>query len=44
MNRYIDEDRMNQSKEKTMDFVPPSDGGLGRILDNSAIKICNLTP
>ena len=30
--------------EKTMGFVPPADGGLGRILDNSAIKICNLTP
>ncbi len=30
--------------EKTMGFVPPSDGGLGRMLDNSAIKVCNLAP
>jgi spore photoproduct lyase len=27
---------------KTMGFVPPSGGGLGRMLDESAIKICEL--
>jgi spore photoproduct lyase len=30
--------------EKTMGLVPPPDGGLGRMLDKSAIKICDLTP
>ena len=30
--------------KKTMGFVPPANGGLGRILDNSAIKVCALTP
>lgn len=34
----------NEVWQKTMGFVPPPDGGLGRILDNSAIKICNLRP
>ena len=28
--------------EKTMGWTPPADGGLGKLLDNSAIKICNL--
>lgn len=30
--------------EKTMGFVPPSDGGLGRMLDQSAVRVCHLTP
>ena len=30
--------------EKTMGLVPPPDGGLGRMLDKSAIKICDLIP
>ena len=30
--------------EKTMGMVPPPDGGLGRMLDNSAVKICGLNP
>lgn len=34
----------DQAWQQTMDWVPPSDGGLGRLLDNSAAKICNLTP
>ena len=29
---------------KTMGWVPPPHGGLGRMLDQSAIKICDLTP
>jgi len=29
--------------EKAMGWVPPRDGGLGRMLDESAIKICDLT-
>lgn len=34
----------NEVWEKSMGFVPPSGGGLGRMLDDSAIKICGLTP
>lgn len=34
----------DQVWQQTMDFVPPSDGGLGRMLDESAAKICDLTP
>ena len=30
--------------EKTMGIVPPADNGLGHMLDNSAIKVCNLKP
>ena len=30
--------------EKTMGWVPPPHGGLGRMLDESAIKMCDLTP
>jgi spore photoproduct lyase len=30
--------------QKTMDWVPSPDGGLGRLLDNSAATICNLEP
>jgi spore photoproduct lyase len=30
--------------QKTMGFVPSPDNGLGRMLDKSAIKICDLTP
>jgi spore photoproduct lyase len=29
--------------EKTMGWVPPPHGGLGRMLDRSAIKICDLS-
>ena len=29
--------------EKAMGVVPPSDGGVGRILDDSASQLCNLT-
>ena len=30
--------------QKSMGFVPPPQGGLGRMLDKSAIEICDLTP
>jgi spore photoproduct lyase len=30
--------------EKTMGWAPPRQGGLGRMLDKSAIRICDLTP
>ena len=30
--------------QQTMGWVPPSDGGLGRLLDDSAAAICNLKP
>ncbi len=30
--------------KKCMGFVPPPDGGLGRMLDSSAVKICELAP
>jgi spore photoproduct lyase len=30
--------------EKTMGWVPPPHGGIGQMLDRSAIKICDLTP
>jgi spore photoproduct lyase len=30
--------------QQTMGFVPPPDGGLGRMLDQSAVKVCDLTP
>ena len=30
--------------EKTMGWVPPPHGGIGQMLDRSAIKMCDLTP
>jgi spore photoproduct lyase len=30
--------------EKAMGVVPPPDGGLGRMLDKSAVTICGLRP
>jgi spore photoproduct lyase len=34
----------NEVWQKTIGFVPPPAGGLGRMLDKRAIKICELTP
>jgi DNA repair photolyase len=34
----------NDVWQETMGFVPPPDGGLGRMLDQSAVKVCDLTP
>ncbi|WP_419655336.1 putative DNA repair photolyase-like protein [Desulfosarcina variabilis str. Montpellier] len=34
----------DQVWQQTMDWVPAPDGGLGRLLDNSAAAICNLNP
>ncbi|BBO87413.1 hypothetical protein DSCOOX_05930 [Desulfosarcina ovata subsp. ovata] len=30
--------------QQTMGFVPSADGGLGRLLDDSAIRVCGLNP
>jgi spore photoproduct lyase len=30
--------------EECMGWIPPSDGGLGRLLDSSAVEICDLSP
>jgi spore photoproduct lyase len=30
--------------EKTMGMVPESEGGIARMLDQSAVRVCNLNP
>ena len=30
--------------KETMGMVPPPDGGLGRLLDDSAVRVCDLSP